>query len=163
VHRQPPGSRRVAAAGPKQDADLVRRRVDVLGEKLSVAGLHLGRAADLDVLADAPDQLQPLLLERRDRVGPVGLDRLQDSLGEAQELVVLRDRLGLAADRDDRAGVAGDSGETSPSVVSRPAFLPAAAMPCSRRSRCAASTSPPVSSRARLAAIIPPRSGREAP
>ena len=44
---------------------------------------------------------------------------------------------------------------TSPSVVARPAFLPAAAMPCSRRSRWAASTSPPVSSSARLAAIIP--------
>ena len=44
---------------------------------------------------------------------------------------------------------------TSPSVVARPARLPAAAMPCSRRSRWAASTSPPVSSSARLAAIIP--------
>ena len=52
--------------------------------------------------------------------------------------------------------VAFDAGERRrPSVVSRPARLPAGAMPRSRRSRCAASRSPPVSSSARLQSIIP--------
>ena len=47
------------------------------------------------------------------------------------------------------------SASTLPSVVSRPARFPAEAIPFSRRSRCASSTSPPVSTRARLHSIIP--------
>ena len=45
------------------------------------------------------------------RVGAIGLDCLQDRLGKAQELLVLRHGLGLAADCDERADVAGDRGQ----------------------------------------------------
>src|SRR5439155_11423962 len=53
-------------------------------------------------------QLEPLLLEALDGVGPVCLDRFQHLLDELQELVVLRHGLGLAADGGDRADVPRD-------------------------------------------------------
>src|SRR5262245_9260672 len=85
--------------------------MDVRGDRLAVAALEPGRAADEDVLADLADQLLALLLERLDGIGPVLLDGFQDLLGERAELVVLRDRLGLGPDRDDRALRAFQPGE----------------------------------------------------
>ena len=53
----------------------------------------------------------PPLVEAGERFGAVRLDRLERGLREGEELVVLGDGLGLAADGDDRADVAGDGGE----------------------------------------------------
>ena len=77
--------------------------MDVGGDRLAVARLEPRGAADEDVLADLADQLLALVLERFDGVRPVLLDRVEHLLGERAELVVLRDGLGLGADRDDRA------------------------------------------------------------
>ena len=65
-------------------------------------------AGDDDVLAQLAHQLEPLLVERRDRVGTLLVHGAQDLLGERLELVVLRDGLGLAADAEDRADGAVD-------------------------------------------------------
>ena len=83
----------------------------VLGQQLALAGLDARTADELDVLAELGDQLEPALLEALERLGAVRLDRLERRLGEREELLVLRDGLGLAADGDDRADVAGDGGE----------------------------------------------------
>src|SRR3982751_1511887 len=53
--------------------------------------------------ATRPLRPLPLLFERLYRVRPVGDDRLERPLGERLELLVLRHRLRLAADRDERA------------------------------------------------------------
>src|SRR6185312_4674629 len=91
---EPSCGRCVGASRTHEHADLVGRRVHVLGEKLAVACLQAGGAGNLDVLADFCDQLEPPGLERR--------------LAEREELLVLRDRFGLAPDGHDRADVAGD-------------------------------------------------------
>src|SRR5712692_1375592 len=116
VHRQLAGRRRGAAPVFDEHADLVRRRVDVLGEP------H--RAVHGDVLADPADELGALLLELRDDIRTARLDGLQRPLGEAQELLVSGHGLGLAADGYHRADVAPDRGEDD--ALSR---LPAGALP----------------------------------
>src|SRR5205823_6138238 len=88
VHRQPAREGGIATADPDEHADLVRRRVHVLREQLALP-----------------------LLEPSRRLGPTGLDRLEDGLVEGQELVVLRDGLRLAADRHEDAERARDGGE----------------------------------------------------
>jgi hypothetical protein len=111
VHRQLAPDDRVLALEPDEHADLVRGWVDVLGERLALAGLHAGGVDDHDVLAHAGDEFRALALQRLERAGTVGLDGLERFLGEREKLGVLRDGLGLAADRGQRADVAGDRDE----------------------------------------------------
>src|SRR5439155_9267065 len=59
-------------------------------------------------------QLQPLLLERRERVRAVCVQRTQHLLTECLELAGLGDRLALAADADDRADAVADDGADEP-------------------------------------------------
>src|SRR5829696_5076295 len=103
VHRQQAGDLR-RAARPDENADLVRRRVDVRGERFAVALLlEPGGAADDDVLADLADELLALVLQLVDLAGPLLLDDVHHLVGEGEELLVLRDGLGLAPDGDERA------------------------------------------------------------
>ena len=94
----------VSAAHAHEHPDLVRRRVDVLGEQLASLGLDARGAADLDVLAELRRPARRRSSSSaRDRVRPVDSTASRTLLGEAQELLVLRDGLGLAADRDQDA------------------------------------------------------------
>src|SRR6476659_4816289 len=52
--------------------------------------------------------IRPIILVGREGVGARGTEVLQHALGEGQEHVVLRDALGLAADRGVRIVVCGD-------------------------------------------------------
>src|SRR5918994_676425 len=89
VHRQQPCDLG-RPLRPHEDADLVRRGMDVRGEDLVVV-LHLEprRTANDDVLADLADELRPLLLEPLDRLGTVLRDGVQHLLRERLELRVL--------------------------------------------------------------------------
>ena len=58
VHREPARRAGVAAAHVHEHADLVRRRVHVVGERLAVAGLEARGADDDDVLAELADELR---------------------------------------------------------------------------------------------------------
>src|SRR6476660_4135122 len=91
----------VAALRAHERADLVRRPVHVVREYLVAIGLHPLRARDLDVLAEPGCELHALVLERR-RIAAVE-HGAQHLLGVREEIVVVRHRLGLAADRGDRA------------------------------------------------------------
>jgi len=62
-----------------------------------------GGPGDRDVLTELPGELRPLLLELQDGADSLGLDEVECLLAERLELLVLRDRLRLAPDRDDRA------------------------------------------------------------
>src|ERR687895_524524 len=63
VHRQEPGDLG-RAPGANEDADLVRRRVNVRGERLVLALFLEPRfPADRDVLAELADELLPLVLQ----------------------------------------------------------------------------------------------------
>src|ERR671922_34227 len=99
------------AANLHEHADLVRRRVHVRADRLVALTLEAGRAAHGDVLADLADELDALVLELLRGVWAVALDGLEDPLGESEELLVLRHRLGLATDSDQRASVLGDPRE----------------------------------------------------
>ena len=66
-------------------------------------GLEARGADDFDVLADPRDEIDALGLELGDRVRALLFDGVDDSLGEAEELVVLGHGLGLRADGDDGA------------------------------------------------------------
>src|SRR5439155_13506788 len=110
VHGELPREQGVSALQLDEDADLVRGRVDVVGEQLAVARLE-PRRPQRDVLAQLGDLLDALLLERGEPVGALGLDRLEHLLRELDELVVLGHRLGLAADGRERADVAADRHE----------------------------------------------------
>src|ERR671922_420933 len=99
------------AANLHEHADLVRRRVHVRADRLVALTLEAGRAAHGDVLADLADELDALVLELLRGVWAVALDGLEDPLGESEELLVLRHRLGLAPDSDQRASVLGDPRE----------------------------------------------------
>ena len=88
--------------------------------------------------------------------GPPACTASSTVFGERLELVVLRDRLGLAADADHARDRAVDAvSRRDPRSSRDPARLPADASPRSRSSVRAASRSPPVSCRARLQSIIP--------
>src|SRR5215207_177411 len=101
--------------GPHEDADLVRRRMDVGGEDLVVVLLlEPRRAANDDVLADPADGLLPLLLEPLDRVRSFLRNGVQHLLRKRQELRVLRDGLGLATDGDDCPDALVDPSEDDP-------------------------------------------------
>src|ERR671922_841331 len=102
------------AADLHEHADLVRRRVDVRADGFVALALEAGRAADGDVLTDPADELDALVLELLGGVGPIALDGLEHLLGEREKLLVLRDRLGLAAHRDQRASVLRDPREHDP-------------------------------------------------
>src|SRR5207302_9376054 len=69
----------------------------------AVDGLEAGRAGNGDVLTELRGKLRALGLDLRGRVDACGVDRVEHLLRERLELVVLRDRLGLAADGDHRA------------------------------------------------------------
>src|SRR6266508_3002841 len=94
VHRQLPRSNRALALDADEHADLVRGRMDVLGERLAFSGLHAGGVDDDDVLSEPGDELGSRRLELLQRVTPVPLDRLERLLGEREELCVLGDGLG---------------------------------------------------------------------
>ncbi len=101
VQRKAAGRRGVSALRANECADLVRRAVHVVRQRLAVARLHPLGSGDLDVLAQPRGELDAPWLElrgapRRRRT------RRQHLLGKRAELLVLRDGLGLAADRDDR-------------------------------------------------------------
>src|ERR671923_40381 len=110
VHRQLARQLR-RAANLHEHADLVRRRVHVRADRLVALTLEAGRAAHGDVLADLADELDALVLELLRGLWAVALDGLEDPLGESEELLVLRHRLGLATDSDQRASVLGDPRE----------------------------------------------------
>ncbi len=93
----------LASASAHEDADLLGGPVDVGLDDLAVLGRELGRTGDDDVLADLGHELDPLVLELLRGIGPSCLDTLENPPGEGEEVLVLGDRLGLAADRDHRA------------------------------------------------------------
>jgi len=95
-----------AAAHLDEHAELVRWWMRVALDPAAVDGLETGGADDGDVLAELAGQLQPLLLELLRCAWALGLDGLQHLLCEGEELVVVRDGLGLAADGHDRAAPA---------------------------------------------------------
>ena len=150
-----------AAVEVDEDADLVRRRMDVRGDR--AAGVEARGSGDDDVLAELADQLQPLLVEGGGRIGAVRVDGAQHLLGERLELVVLRDGLGLAADADDRADAALDD-RADEALGRRPVgALAGLRHALLAQQASAASRSPSVSWSARLHSIIPAPVGRGAP
>src|SRR6478672_3406880 len=94
---------RIAAARFHHCTDLVRRRVHVRRDRLIAVCLHALRPDDLDVLTELCSELDALGFERF-RVAAVE-DGRQDLLRIREEVVVVRDGLGLAADRSDRSDV----------------------------------------------------------
>src|SRR5215207_239066 len=102
VHRQQPSN----LGGPlrsDEDADLVRGRMDIGGERLVVVLLLETRRLDGDVLAKFGDKLLPLVVEPFDCFGTVPLDCREHLLCEGLELLMLPYLLALAADADERA------------------------------------------------------------
>src|SRR5215211_2368554 len=92
------------ALRPDEDANLVRRRVDVCRKRfVAVLLLEPAGAAHDDVLADLSHELLALVLQLVDGVGTLLLDGVQGLLSKGEELLVLRDRLRLAPDGDERA------------------------------------------------------------
>src|SRR5581483_9744169 len=102
VQRQLACDAGLASPDLEEDADLPRR-MDVGDERLASLAPQAARADDLDVLAEAAGELDPALLEDVERVLAAVVHLAQDVLGELAEVLVLRDGLGLAPDRDDRA------------------------------------------------------------
>jgi len=111
VHRELAAELRSTAAELDEDADLVPRRMRVAFHDRAVDGREPGRAGHDDVFSELAGERHPLLIEALLRPDALGLDRLEHLLREREELVVVGDRLGLAADGDDRAALAvvGDS------------------------------------------------------
>src|SRR5579885_943624 len=89
---------RVAALRPHEGADLVGRCVRVRRERLAVAGRHPLRPDHLDVLAELRGELHPPLLEAGGGLLAALVHGAQDVLCVREELLVVRDRLRLAAD-----------------------------------------------------------------
>src|SRR5262245_32595167 len=77
--------------------------MDVAFDNAAVDLLEARFAGDDDVLAELSDQLLTLVLERVDGARAVGVHLVEHLLRERLELVVLRDRLRLAAHGDHRA------------------------------------------------------------
>ena len=99
-----PGQLRRAAAQLDERAELVRGRVRVALHEPAVDGDEARRREDDDVLAELwPPSSTRSLSSVADGVGAVRVDDVEHLLREREELVVLRDRLGLAADGDHRA------------------------------------------------------------
>ena len=99
-------SRRAASAGPSALTStpiLFAGGWTYAASDFAVRALEARRAADDDVLADLRDSSVRSSSSARDGLGAVLLDDVEHALGERPELLVLRDRLGLGADRDDRA------------------------------------------------------------
>src|SRR5581483_2856162 len=84
-------------------AELVRRRMCIGRDERAVDGLEPGRAGDDDVLAELRGQLHALLVQLGLGADALRVDGLEHGLRVREELVVVRDRLGLAADRDHRS------------------------------------------------------------
>ena len=139
-----------------EDADLVRGRMRVAGEDVPVRRLEALGAHDHDVLAELRDELEALLLEALDGARAFGVHRSQDlvarTAGTPRSWRRARSR--SRCRRSSRRARRGCS-RRGPRSSRGPARLPADAIPRSRRSVRAASTSPPVSSSARLQSIIP--------
>src|SRR5439155_13638054 len=100
VHRDLPGDVARAATNLHEHTELVRRWVGVPLDQPSVDRLEACGARDDDVLAELAGEHPPLFVEALGSVGTVRLDGLEHLLRERKELVVVRYRLGLAADRD---------------------------------------------------------------
>src|SRR3954452_13741204 len=111
VHRELPRDFLVATVELDEDADLLRRRMDVGVEHLARLALEAGHVADDDVLSELRYELDTVALEVGGRAQALLGDLVEHALREGEELVVLRHRLGLAADSDDRADGAVDAGE----------------------------------------------------
>src|SRR5207248_8920968 len=84
-------------------SELVRGRMDVGAETSAVDRLEASRSRDGDVLAELAGELGPLLVEPTDGLDPLRLDEVEHLLAKRLELLVVRHRLGLAADRDHRS------------------------------------------------------------
>src|SRR3954452_8608866 len=105
VHGQLAGNLVRAAANLDQAPELVRRRVRVPVDDGAVDGLEASRSGDDDVLAELAGPLLPLLVELRRGIGAVALHSLEQLGGESAEPLVVRDRLGLAAEGNDDAAL----------------------------------------------------------
>src|SRR5581483_4983433 len=108
VHRHLPTEVVVAAPQLDEHPELVRRGMGVALDDAALDLLEPCRRHDHDVLAEPGRELLSLLLEALlgpDAALPDGVEHL---LREREELVVVGDRLGLAADPDDDAGSALD-------------------------------------------------------
>src|SRR4051794_33663432 len=81
------------------------------GDNPAVDGFKTGSAGDDDVLAELAGERDALFLEFARRLDAPGLDGVEHLLRPVHELVVVRYRLGLAADGDHRAlpAVIGDA------------------------------------------------------
>ena len=99
-----------AAPNLHEHAELVRRRVRVAVDDGAVDGLKPCRPRDDNVLAELGRKLLAFLVELLDGVGALPLHGLEHLDREGEELLVVRDRLSLAADGDDdpELGVVGD-------------------------------------------------------
>jgi hypothetical protein len=103
VHRHLSAELGVAAAELDEHAELVRRRVRVRSDHAAVHPLETGGADDDDVLAELAGELDARILQLGFRAGPAGVDCVEHVLRVREELVVVRHRLCLAADSDQRA------------------------------------------------------------
>src|SRR5439155_19155275 len=80
--------------------------VDVTLDHAAVDGFERDRSDDGDVLADLGDELVALLLEVVDLLRQIGaVCAFEHALRKRAELLVLGNRLRLAADRDERSAV----------------------------------------------------------
>src|SRR5215211_69790 len=118
VHRDEAAKLSVAAADLDEGAELVCRRVRVAGDQAAVYGLEARGADDPDVLTQLGNELDSLFFQLLEGLGALRLDKPERLLGEPEELLVVRDRLGLAADADDRA-LPGVVGERVPDLALR--------------------------------------------
>src|SRR3954454_5114102 len=132
VHRELARDLLVVALQLDEDADLLRRRVDVGIQDLARLALEAGHVADDHVLAELRHELDAVGLEISGRAEALLRDVVEDALREREELVVLRHRLGLAADADEGSDGAVDLREDAalgrlaarPLARLREAFLP---------------------------------------
>jgi len=90
----------------EEHPELVRGGVGVAVDHGAVDGFEPRRSGDNDVLAELGRELLAFLVELLDCSGALPLHRLEHLDGEGEELLVVRDRLGLGADRDDDAELA---------------------------------------------------------
>ena len=154
VQREAARRSRVAALCAHDRADLVRRRVDVEGDRLAVRRLHALRADDLDVLAELRSERDPLVLERRRRRRRRTRCAAPSPRRRGSRRCSRRAR-SRSRSRRSRRRSSRTITPTLPSLVARSARFAADAIPFSRRSLTASSKSPSVSWSARLHSIIP--------
>src|SRR5579864_2495381 len=102
VHRDLATEIVAAAAHLQHRAELVRRRMGIRVDLRAVDGLESRPADDDDVLAELRRERDPLVLELGLRADALRLDEVEHLLRVREELVAVRNEVGLAADRDHR-------------------------------------------------------------